>query len=959
MRLLSVGRSRAFLWTFVASLLIAVLGTSAGDGEGIVAELSPVQGSDSSRSRAVQNPEGQDSLGQVVEVRMERFRSYYMLVVPPGYSRTRPTPLIVDLHGASHPSTRPAERSIKAWRQVAAERGYLHLLPQARLRAWNVARKGYKEEFAAGGAAGTDTEFVLAAIESVSRVYNVDRNRILLTGFSSGADFVYQLVETENSRQFKAAIPICAGVFEWPEAAAQREVKPIPILNVTGELDVRKPTVWKAFRTLKKNGWDASFVEVPAIGHRFPPSSYYAQFLDWFEALDQQPRTARQLKKMIQDSENSGDIAEAISLCRKLLTLKISKRDREETLQRLAEYEAKGQVAMEESERVYSQGGKDFQNYLTGLASMWKAMVTFWDTPVGTVAEERYNQWAQSPEVKAAREQERQKRKKERVQQRMEQLPWSRYLTYPELRKALDLLASKFPDFCKLHTMGRSVQGREILALEITNTSVGKSAHKPAIYIQGNLHGNEINTSLFPIYLAWFLLNQQGKSPQMAGLLRDVVFYLAPTVNPDAGHSFLTEPHSHWRPRFNMQPYDADGDGLVDEDPYEDLNGDGEIGHMYQPDPQGKYVLTAEGYFKRAKAADEGKRWRLVGREGMDNDGDGRFSEDPPGGVNLNRNFPVGFSSRHEFEGFRGPEPLSEPETQAIAEFVREHPNISVFVDFHNNGSCVFYRLRSVADDGKTILPELAEDANIYGELLEDAPYRPRLVAHRGVGLSISWAYDMQGLFSFIVELGKEGCETKRLKPTPFHHPQLGDIYIGNDYPKLYRRNPRPEFLEMQLRRSLGWILRLARALPRLAILDSVIVSEDQAASVHYGDGRITVLVEQGTTPRFNLDVTIANLGRIPTITQQAVLTKSFEPDLLSIDFGPGLYSLAASGNGNAKHVEIKLDSFRSYERRRLKCPFEYRGNGSYSRITLTLRSTKGGKVQRRISLDIVPSNLQ
>jgi len=399
---LGVGRSRAFLWISVASLLIAGLGTTAEDSEGIVAEPPRVQGSDSSRSRAIQNPEGQDSLGQVVEVRMERFHSYYMLVVPPGYSRTRPTPLIVDLHGASHPSTRPAARSIKAWQQVAAERGYLHLLPQARLRGWNVARKGYKEEFAEGGAAGTDTEFVLAAIESASRVYNVDGSRILLTGFSSGADFVYQLVQTETSRQFKAAIPICAGVFKWSEATAQRQVKAIPILNVTGELDVRKPAVWKAFRTLRENGWDASFIEVPAIGHRFPPSSYYAQFLDWFEALDQRPPSAKQLKRMVEDSENRGDIAEAISTSRRLLALKISKRDREKTLQRLAEYEAKGQVAMQEAERIYGQGTEDFQNYLAGLASVWKVMVTFWDTRVATLAEERYNQWAQSPEVKVA-----------------------------------------------------------------------------------------------------------------------------------------------------------------------------------------------------------------------------------------------------------------------------------------------------------------------------------------------------------------------------------------------------------------------------------------------------------------------------------------------------------------------------------------------------------------------------
>ncbi len=53
----------------------------------------------------------------------------------------------------------------------------------------------------------------------------------------------------------------------------------------------------------------------------------------------------------------------------------------------------------------------------------------------------------------------------------------------------------------------------------------------------------------------------------------------------------MTEAHSYWRPRFNYQPHDRDGDGQLDEDPCEDLDGDGEISLMYVPDPKGKYVL--------------------------------------------------------------------------------------------------------------------------------------------------------------------------------------------------------------------------------------------------------------------------------------------------------------------------------------------------------------------------------
>ena len=46
--------------------------------------------------------------------------------------------------------------------------------------------------------------------------------------------------------------------------------------------------------------------------------------------------------------------------------------------------------------------------------------------------------------------------------------------------------------------------------------------------------------------------------------MRTTTFYVVPAVNPDAVHHFMTEPHSHWRPRYNYRPFDDDRDGMAD-----------------------------------------------------------------------------------------------------------------------------------------------------------------------------------------------------------------------------------------------------------------------------------------------------------------------------------------------------------------------------------------------------------
>ncbi|NPA30331.1 MAG: peptidase, partial [Epsilonproteobacteria bacterium] len=69
-----------------------------------------------------------------------------------------------------------------------------------------------------------------------------------------------------------------------------------------------------------------------------------------------------------------------------------------------------------------------------------------------------------------------------------------------------------------------------------------------------------------------------------------------------------------------------------------------------------------------------------------------RQNADGSYGVDLNRNFPVGWvkSNKPDSNIYGGPEPFSEPETRALRDFVESHPNIAIALDYHSQGNVFF-----------------------------------------------------------------------------------------------------------------------------------------------------------------------------------------------------------------------------------------------------------------------------
>ena len=269
--------------------------------------------------------------------------------------------------------------------------------------------------------------------------------------------------------------------------------------------------------------------------------------------------------------------------------------------------------------------------------------------------------------------------------------PFDCYRNYEEMTQFLQDAASQHPDHARLSSLGQSYEGRELWLLTVTDFTSGPPESKPALWVDGGVDSDEVISTEAALGLIHRLLRDEGQDIQ--DLLNTTTFYIAPNVIPDMSEVHHATPI---RPRDStMKPWDDDGDGQMDEDPPEDLDGDNQALQMRVVDPDGGWVKSEEDdrYMRRRKMGDTGPFYALYS-EGIDNDGDGAYNEDWPGGIDPNRNYPGNWSAN---QNGSGPYPGSEVEVRAMLDFIYDHPNIAASQHFHSSGG-VILRPPSVPD---------------------------------------------------------------------------------------------------------------------------------------------------------------------------------------------------------------------------------------------------------------------
>jgi hypothetical protein len=274
---------------------------------------------------------------------------------------------------------------------------------------------------------------------------------------------------------------------------------------------------------------------------------------------------------------------------------------------------------------------------------------------------------------------------------------WKQYYSYAEWTQMMKDIQAQYSDLADIESIGKSRMGRDQFLITITAKSTGAHDTKPAMWVNGAIHGNEVNGITCSLYLMWYLLTQYDYNTFVHDLVDTTTFYILPGLNVDASASFVDFPNTPNNPREPYRPEDNDGDGLYDEDQTEDVDGDGQLSTMYMEDPAGPLKLSEDGrrFVEVAYPDEQIQRFSRIGSEGFDNDGDGRINEDDIGGPDLNRSYPFDWNLSAGW-----PYTLSESETRNVYEFQRTHDNIFASFHFHNTGRLIMFSVPGAVEPG-------------------------------------------------------------------------------------------------------------------------------------------------------------------------------------------------------------------------------------------------------------------
>ena len=459
--------------------------------------------------------------------------------------------------------------------------------------------------------------------------------------------------------------------------------------------------------------------------------------------------------------------------------------------------------------------------------------------------------------------------------------------------------AEQYPNLIDMYEVGQSWEGRPIYQITLTNKETGKATDKPAAFFEGGRHSGEITAVESTIWLMKYLIEGYGKDPVITGIIDKNAIYLKPVNNPDGHNLYL---HTAQSNRSSVRPVDNDGDGLLDEDSPEDLNGDGYILQMRYKAEKGNYTIDPRDPKGRLmKRVDAGVGEYNIESEGIDNDGDGRYNEDGIGGLDLHRNYAENWRPEREAtgrgwtQGGAGEFPLSEPETRAVFTFLLANPNIFV-VNSMDTSVPMHLRPPSTAPSSAMFPEDLkwyvlfdGIGKNITGYERAGDVYNDYGSGSPLFGHGPDFGYWYYGAIWYGDELWNTGRATKDYNDDgvideldrlimndveydgkwftdwqPYQHPQLGEVEIGGWNPKFFNQNPPPSQLEKWIQNQALFNIEMVKHLPELQ-WDNIEVKKLKT-------------YKQDSTD-YQIKISYRNVGKLPTALRQADLVKIVRPD--------------------------------------------------------------------------------
>jgi len=150
------------------------------------------------------------------------------------------------------------------------------------------------------------------------------------------------------------------------------------------------------------------------------------------------------------------------------------------------------------------------------------------------------------------------------------------YPTYENYIAIMNQFAADYPQICLVERIGYSVQGRELLAVKISD-NVATNEAEPDLFYSSTMHGNEVVGWILMLRLIDTLLTIYGSDTRLTNLVNNTEIWINPLANPD-GTFYLGNSSVYGARRYNSNGIDLNRNFP---DPAE---GDHPDGNAWQPE---------------------------------------------------------------------------------------------------------------------------------------------------------------------------------------------------------------------------------------------------------------------------------------------------------------------------------------------------------------------------------------
>jgi len=309
------------------------------------------------------------------------------------------------------------------------------------------------------------------------------------------------------------------------------------------------------------------------------------------------------------------------------------------------------------------------------------------------------------------------------------------YFTYPEMTDLFHDLEENHSDIMSLISIGKTYEGRDIWMVKLSD-NVTVDEDEPGVLLMGAHHGDEKPSFEVLIFSIRHMLENYGK-----------------------------------------ENTDDDGDGQINEDPIDGLDNDGD--NLIDEDPSEdrvRNILKNTQMFFIPMVNPDGVEygWRKNRNPNYGPDGTSNYITSY--GVDLNRNYgyrwnlPFIFPDQYHLNylsddsswTFRGKQPFSENETQAVKYFVETH-NISISLSYHDYGEWMIFPWMhtSMKTPHESLFHSIGYNMSrinnyelrIYGQFGTQEYIIPRFCGTPGS--SENWLYGEHEIIAYTVELCK------------------------------------------------------------------------------------------------------------------------------------------------------------------------------------------------------------